>query len=75
MGIAMKALKEVLKNFLKEESGQDVVEYSLLLTLIGLTSVFALTVVGVNIVTVFDRTLAKLQVADAAVDITNMERK
>lgn len=51
------------------------VEYSLLLTLIGLTSVFALTVVGLNIVTVFDRTLAKLQVADAAVDISNIERK
>ncbi len=71
----MKKLKVVLKNFLADESGQDMVEYSLLLTLIGLTSVFALTVVGLNIVTVFDRTLAKLQVADAAVDITNIERK
>ena len=71
----MKKLKVVLKKFLTEESGQDIVEYSLLLTLIGLTSVFALTVVGINIVTVFDRTLAKLQVADAAVDITNVERK
>ena len=71
----MKKLKVVLKNFIAEESGQDVIEYSLLLTLIGLTSVFALTVVGLNIVTVFDRTLAKLQVADAAVDITNIERK
>ena len=71
----MKNLKVVLKNFLAEESGQDVVEYSLLLTLIGLTSVFALTVVGLNIVTVFDRTLAKLQIADAAVDITNIGRK
>ena len=75
MEIAMKNLKVVLKNFLAEESGQDVVEYSLLLTLIGLTSVFALTVVGLNIVTVFDRTLAKLQIADAAVDITNIGRK
>ncbi len=71
----MKKLKVVLKNFLADESGQDMVEYSLLLTLIGLTSVFALTVVGLNIVTVFDRTLAKLQVADAAVDISNIERK
>jgi Flp pilus assembly pilin Flp len=75
MEIAMKNLKVVLKNFLTEESGQDVVEYSLLLTLIGLTSVFALTVVGLNIVTVFDRTLAKLQIANAAVDITIIERK
>ena len=71
----MKKLKVVLKNFLADESGQDVIEYSLLLTLIGLTSVFALTVVGLNIVTVFDRTLAKLRVADAAVDITNIQRK
>ncbi|NOT64377.1 MAG: Flp family type IVb pilin [Acidobacteria bacterium] len=71
----MKTLKTLLKDFLAEEGGQDVIEYSLLLTLIGLTSVFALTVVGINIVTVFDRTLAKLRVADAAVDITNVNNK
>jgi len=71
----MKTLKTLSKNFFAEESGQDVIEYSLLLTLIGLTSVFALTVVGINIVQVFDRTLARLQFADAAVDITNIERK
>ena len=71
----MKTLKTLSKNFFAEESGQDVIEYSLLLTLIGLTSVFALTVVGINIVQVFDRTLARLQFTDAAVDITNIERK
>ena len=75
MEIAMKTLKTLSKNFFAEESGQDVIEYSLLLTLIGLTSVFALTVVGINIVQVFDRTLARLQFTDAAVDITNIERK
>ena len=75
MEIAMKTLRTFLKNFLADESGQDIIEYSLLLTLIGLTSMFALTVVGINIAHVFDRTLARIQFADAAVDITNIENK
>jgi Flp pilus assembly pilin Flp len=39
----------MVKNFLKDESGQSVVEYSLLLTLIGATTVFMLTLMGLSV--------------------------
>ena len=70
----MKTLKTFLKDFLAEESGQDVVEYSLLLTLIGLMSLSALTMVGINITHLFNKTLARLQFVEAAANI-NVENK
>ncbi|MGH9854800.1 MAG: Flp family type IVb pilin, partial [Blastocatellia bacterium] len=39
----------MLKNFLLDESGQSVVEYTLLLTLIGATTVFMLTLMGLSV--------------------------
>jgi Flp pilus assembly pilin Flp len=39
----------MLKNFLLDESGQSVVEYTLLLTLIGATTVFMLTLMGLSL--------------------------
>ena len=42
-------LKQLLIEFLKEEAGQSVVEYSLLLTLIGASSVFVMTMLGLSI--------------------------
>lgn len=38
-----------LTEFVKEEEGQSVVEYSLLLTLIGASTVFMLTLLGFSI--------------------------
>ena len=37
------------KEFLRNEEGQSVVEYSLLLTLIGASTVFMLTLIGISI--------------------------
>lgn len=42
-------MKEILIEFLRDEAGQSVVEYSLLLTLIGASSVFMLTMMGLSI--------------------------
>jgi Flp pilus assembly pilin Flp len=42
-------MKKVLIEFLRDEAGQSVVEYSLLLTLIGASSVFMLTMMGLSI--------------------------
>jgi Flp pilus assembly pilin Flp len=42
-------LKKFLNEFVKDEAGQDIVEYSLLLTLIGATSVFVLTMMGLSV--------------------------
>lgn len=59
---------EFLIKFLRDESGQDVVEYSLLLTLIGATSLGMLTLVGINIGRIFDRTLATVQYVEVQTD-------
>ena len=39
----------MLKDFLLEEQGQSVLEYSLLITLIGASGVFIMTVLGLSI--------------------------
>lgn len=42
-------MKDFLIEFVKDEAGQSLVEYSLLLTLIGASSVFMLTMMGLSI--------------------------
>lgn len=42
-------MKEFLVEFVKDEAGQSLIEYSLLLTLIGASSVFMLTMMGLSI--------------------------
>ena len=39
----------MVKEFLKDEEGQSVVEYSLLMALIGASVVFVLTLLGISI--------------------------
>ncbi len=39
----------MIKEFLKDEEGQSVLEYSLLLTLIGASMVFVITLLGFSI--------------------------
>jgi len=57
----------MLTRFLKDESGQDVVEYSLLLVLIGAAAVFILTTMGASISNIFSKINSKLQSADAKI--------
>lgn len=65
--------KEYLTQFLRDEAGQDIVEYSLLLTLIGATSLSVLTMVGINIGRIFDKTLATVQYVEGHLDKTPSE--
>ena len=44
-------MEKILKDFLTEDRGQDVVEYSLLLVLIGTVAMIYLTGMGANIMT------------------------
>ncbi|MFN0112234.1 MAG: Flp family type IVb pilin [Blastocatellia bacterium] len=44
-----KFLNEFLTEFLNDEAGQSIVEYTLLLTLIGASTVFVLTMMGLSI--------------------------
>ena len=57
----------MMTQFLQDESGQDVVEYSLLLVLIGAAAVFILTTMGASISNIFSKINTKLQSADAKI--------
>lgn len=49
-----------LKRFLTEESGQDLVEYSLMLVLISAVVIIYLTGLGLNLATLLEKIGAKL---------------
>ena len=57
----------MITQFLKDESGQDIVESSLLLVLIGAAAVFILTTMGANISNIFSKINSKLQSADSSI--------
>ena len=46
-------MKELLKSFMQDESGQDLIEYALLAGFISLVAVVAITQVGTGINTVY----------------------
>jgi Flp pilus assembly pilin Flp len=50
-----------LKNFLTDERGQDLVEYSLMLVLIGTVVLIYLTGLGLNLATLLQKIGAKLE--------------
>ena len=57
----------MIKQFLKDESGQDIVEYSLLLVLIGAVAVLILTGMGTSITGIFSKIATSLDTANTAV--------
>ena len=57
----------MLKKFLQDEQGQDIVEYSLLLVLIGAAAVFVLTAMGKNIGDIFSKINTKLSAANESI--------
>lgn len=57
-----------VKNFLKDESGQDVVEYSLLVVLIGTVVLIYLTGLGLNLTTLLQNIGAKLELVSKTTD-------
>lgn len=56
----------MIKQFIKDESGQDIVEYSLLLVLIGAAAILILTGMGASIASIFDRIKTTLDTANTA---------
>jgi Flp pilus assembly pilin Flp len=57
----------MIKDFLKDEQGQDIVEYSLLLVLIGAAALFVLTAMGTSIGQIFSKINVKLTSANNAI--------
>lgn len=60
-------MKNFLTQFWNDEGAQDMVEYSLLLVLLGAASVFILTQMGVQITSIFSKITHKLQSANEAI--------
>jgi pilus assembly protein Flp/PilA len=50
----MKNMKQLLKNLIAEESGQDLIEYALVAALVGLGAVTAMKSLGTTISTSFN---------------------
>ncbi|MEP7340908.1 MAG: Flp family type IVb pilin [Acidobacteriota bacterium] len=57
----------MIREFIKDEQGQDIVEYSLLLVLIGAAAVFVLTTMGKSITSIFSKINTKLNTADGSI--------
>jgi Flp pilus assembly pilin Flp len=55
-------MKNQLKNFIKDESGQDVAEYALLLVLVAIAIAIASPSITASILSVFSRTKSVLGV-------------
>lgn len=64
-------LKDVLTTFLRNEKGQYLLEYTLLLTLIGATSLVILTASGINVGRLFHQAASLAPHAEARLDPAN----
>jgi len=60
-------IRKFVNNFIKDEQGQDIVEYSLLLVLIGAAAVFVLTTMGQSISSIFSKINDKLTTANNSI--------
>ena len=56
-----------VKSFIWDEQGQDIVEYSLLLVLIGAAAVFVLTSMGQSISEIFSKINVRLTTANNSI--------
>lgn len=57
----------MIKKFLTDEQGQDIVEYSLLLVLIGAAAIFLLTAMGQSISAIFNKINDRLSTANDSI--------
>lgn len=60
-------IRDFMSKFVKDEEGQDIVEYSLLLVLIGAAAVFVLTTMGTSISQIFSKINTKLSSANDSI--------
>jgi len=62
----MKLFIEYVKSFVREDEGQDLLEYALLVALIALVAVGAVTAAGVSVNDIFSSVADQLDSAAAA---------
>jgi Flp pilus assembly pilin Flp len=58
-------MSKLLMNFVRDDSGQDLAEYALLLVLIGVALVGAIGLFKDQIIAAFDRVTGELETANA----------
>jgi Flp pilus assembly pilin Flp len=51
----------MLRNFIKDETGQDVIEYSILLALLAAVAIFMVSAVGTNARGIFNKLTTLVQ--------------
>jgi pilus assembly protein Flp/PilA len=61
------SIQSFVRSFVRDEQGQDIVEYSLLLVLIGAAAVFVLTTMGTSITSIFSKIGSRLENANQAI--------
>lgn len=59
-------MKNLIARFVREEEGQDLIEYSLLCALIAVASILAMNALGLEITAIFGRVEAALAAAPGA---------
>jgi len=59
--------RTILKDFFNDQQGQDIVEYSLLLVLIGAAALFVLTAMGTSITAIFSKINDRLTTANTSI--------
>ena len=59
-------MKNLINRFVREEEGQDLIEYSLLAALIAVASIVAMNLLGTKIAAIFGRVGASLDAAPGA---------
>jgi pilus assembly protein Flp/PilA len=57
----------MIGEFIRDEEGQDIVEYSLLLVLIAAAAVFILTSIGASISAIFSKINTRLSTANESI--------
>lgn len=62
-----KLMKNLMLNFWREESGQDLIEYSLLLAFVALASGAILTSLGADLVAIWSSADSKVKVAQGKI--------
>ncbi|HMV48251.1 MAG TPA: Flp family type IVb pilin [Blastocatellia bacterium] len=60
-------IRNFVNEFVKDEQGQDIVEYSLLLVLIGAAAIFVLTTMGQSISSIFNKINDRLTTANNSI--------
>ena len=68
--IGLRRTLEGCKSFISNELGQDVIEYSLLMVLIGAAAILVLSSMGTSIVSIFDKVKTALDTANDAAPST-----